>query len=80
MRHTNDGAWEFGQELLEPLNTFRIQVVGRLVEQQHIWLREQETTQRDTPFLTAREFAHVRIPWWQAQGIGRDFHLRAHVV
>ena len=80
MRHANYGARELGQKLLKPLNTFGIQVVGRLVEQQHIWLGKQKSAQRDTALFTAREFADVRLPGRQTQRIGCDFHLRFHVV
>ncbi len=62
VRDRDDGAGEALQELLEPLDALGIEMVRRLVEQQHVGLREQQTAQRDAAFLTARERADLRIP------------------
>ncbi len=47
------GAAIVMQEPLQPGDTFRVQMVGRLVEQQHIGLREQQTAKGDAPPLPA---------------------------
>ena len=39
VRDRHDRARKLLQKLLEPFNAFRIEMVGRLVEQQHIGLR-----------------------------------------
>jgi hypothetical protein len=39
--HRHHGAGEAQQVLLQPFDGFGIEVVGRLVEQQHVGLREQ---------------------------------------
>ena len=46
-----------GEGLLEPLERGDVQMVGRLVEQQHIWIAGQRTRQRCSRELSARERA-----------------------
>ena len=36
MRHRDHGARKFRQELLEPIHALGVEVIGRLVEQQHV--------------------------------------------
>ncbi len=50
-------------------------MVGRLIEQQHVGGRQQESTQRDAPFLASREGTDLRLPGRQAQGVGGDLQL-----
>ena len=75
MRYRNDCAGETHQELLQPFHRFRIQVVGRLVQQQHIGLAQQEFAQSDAAFFTAGQIADFCIPFRQAQRIGGDFQF-----
>ena len=42
VRDRDHGAGKFGQELLEPLDALRIEMVGGLVEQQHAGLGQQQ--------------------------------------
>ena len=49
------------QELLQPDDRFDIQVVGRLVHQQHVGPAEQHARQRHAHLPAARERAHVAI-------------------
>jgi hypothetical protein len=49
------------QMLLQPGDTFGIEVVGGLVEQQEIGLFEQYTTERDSALLTAAQLSHVSV-------------------
>src|SRR5688572_3037981 len=47
MRHRDDGPRELREILLEPVDAFRVEVVRRLVEQQHVGTRQQQPAQRD---------------------------------
>jgi hypothetical protein len=69
------GARELREELLEPVDALGVEVVGRLVEQQHVGLRQQEPAQRDAALLAAREIGDLRVPRRQAQRVRRDLHL-----
>ncbi len=51
------GAGEAGEELLQPLHRFGVEVVGRLVEQQHVGAREQQLAQRDAALFAAGEMS-----------------------
>ncbi len=42
------------QEVLEPQRRFKVEVVRRLVEQQHVGRREQQGSQRDAHLPAAR--------------------------
>ena len=53
--HGDHGAGKPLQELLEPLDALGVEVVGRLVEQQHVGLGEQQPAQRDAALLAAGE-------------------------
>ena len=73
--YRNDRAGEAHEELLQPLDRFRIQVVGRLVQQLHVGLAQQEFAQSDAAFFTAGQIADFGIPFRQAQRIGGDFQF-----
>ena len=51
------GAGEAHQELLQPFDRFGVEVVGRLVEQQHVGLGEQQLAERDAALLAAGQVA-----------------------
>jgi hypothetical protein len=72
VRDRDHGAGKLGEELLEPLDALRIEMVGRLVEEQHVGLGEEEPAQRDAALLAARERPYLRVPRRQAQRVGRD--------
>ena len=78
--HAHHCPGKFLQKLLEPLHALRIQVVGRLIKQQHVWLGEQQPAKRHAAFLATRQRAHLGIPGGQTQCVGRNFHLGFHVV
>ena len=42
MADQNHCVAALGQELLEPLDTLNVQVVGRLVKQQHVWMAQKQ--------------------------------------
>ncbi len=76
----DDGAREALQELLEPVDALGVEVVGGLVEQQHVGLGQQHAAQRDAALLAARELADHRIPRRQAQRVGGDLELQVGVL
>jgi hypothetical protein len=55
-------------------------MVGRLVEQEHVGLGQQQPAQRDTATLTARERRDVGVPGRKAQGVGGDLEGAIEVV
>ena len=63
------------QEMLQPGHRFGIQVIGRLIEQQHVRLGQQQAAQSDAPLLAARKLADHGIPRRQAQRVGGDLEL-----
>ena len=69
------GARKAFEELLEPLDRQCVEVIRRLVEEQHVGLRQQQTAERDAAALATRELRDVRIPRRQTQRIGCDFEL-----
>ena len=77
VRHRHHGARKFLQELLEPIDAFGIEVVGRLVEQQHVGLGQQQPAQRDAALLAARQIRDLGVPRRQAQRVGRDLRADA---
>ena len=72
---SHHGAGVALQELLQPVHRFSVQVVGRLIKQQHVGLGEQQTAQGHAALLTAGQHTDVGIPWGQAQGVGGNFKL-----
>ncbi len=68
------------QETFQPGDGFGVQVVGRLVQQQHVRAREQQTAQCDTAALTPGQHADIGIPRRQAQCFGGHFQLALEVV
>ena len=58
---------------------FGVEVVGRLVEQQHVGLRQQQPAERDAAALAAGDLRDVGVPRRQAQRVGRDFELALEV-
>ena len=55
MRDHEDGAGELREFVLEPLEVLQVEVVGRLVEQQHVGVGRQRARQRRARQLAARE-------------------------
>ena len=75
VRYGNDCTRETHQELLQPFDRFRVQVVGRLVKQKHIGLAQQEFAQSNATFFTAGQIADFGIPIRQAQRVCSDFQF-----
>ena len=79
MRDGNHGAGEAHEELFEPLDRFGVEVVGRLVEQQHVGLREQQLAQRDAALFTAGKVPDYGIPGRQTQRVSGEFELAGKI-
>lgn len=75
VRHRDDGAQITREELFEPFDGFGVEVVGRLVQDQHVGLLQQELAQRDAALFAAGQIFDLRVPGGQAQRIGGDFQL-----
>ena len=60
------------QMLLQPRDALRVEVVGGLVEQQHVRLGQQQPGQRNPALLPTAELGHVRIAGRRAQGVHRQ--------
>ena len=50
-------------------------MIGRLVQQQHVGLGQQQAAQSDAAFFTAGENTNHGVPGRQAQSVGSDFEL-----
>jgi len=55
-------------------------MVGGLIEQQDVGLREQQPAQRDAALLAAGERGDLCVPRRQAQRVGGDLHLEVSAV
>ena len=64
----DDGALELGQVALQPPDALGVEVVGRLVEQQHVGLLQQQPAERHAAPLAARELGHVGVARGAAGG------------
>ncbi len=60
VRDGDDGAGKFREIALEPPDALGVEVVGRLVEQQHVGLLEQHAAERHAPPLAAGQPARRR--------------------
>ena len=60
---------------LEPRDRLGVEMVGRLVEQQHVGRRQQQAAQRHAALLAARELVDDGVPRRQAQRVGGDLEL-----
>ncbi len=59
----------------EPLDAFRVEVVGGLVEEQDRGLLDQQARQRDPALFTTRQAFDRPVRRWAAQCLHRDFEL-----
>ena len=79
MGDRDDGAVVLVQVPLEPRDRLGVEVVGGLVEQQQVGLREQQPAQRDAAALTARERGDVGVGGREPQRVHRDLELAVEV-
>ena len=59
--------------LLQPVDRLGVEVVGGLVEQQHVGLLQQQAAQGHPTALTAREVLHRFVGIGTPQGVHRAF-------
>ena len=70
--HGDDGAGIVGEKALQPGDRFRVEMVGRLVEQQQVGFLQQQAAKRDAPPLAARERRDRGVARRAAQRVHRD--------
>ena len=64
VRDRNDGARVLLKKVLEPGYRVRVEVIGRLVEEQKVRVPEKRPAQRDTTLLTTTESDYRSVAWW----------------
>ena len=67
------------EEALEPRDALRVEVVGRLVEQQQVGLLEEQAAERHAPDLAARERRDVGVAGRAAERVHRDLDRAVEV-
>ena len=65
--------------MLQPRHAFGVEVVGGLVEQQHVGLFQQNLAQRHATLFTTRQLGHVGVARRQAQRVHGHFDLVVEV-
>ena len=80
MGNRHDRAGKALEKLFEPLNALGIEVVRRLVEQQHVGLGDQQAAECNAALLTAGKRSDLCIPRWQAQRVGCNLELLIEIV
>ena len=58
VRDDDDGVVVVGQEILQPADGVDVQVVGRLVEDEHVRIAEQGTGQQYAHFVLGLQIGH----------------------
>ena len=79
MGDDQDRALVRDQVLLQPGDGLGVEMVGRLVEQQHVRRLEQQLAQRHTALLAARERVHAGMIVGAAQRLHRDIDLGVEI-
>ena len=74
------GAGVALQRLLEPRHRLGVEVVGGLVEQQQVGLRQQQPAQRHAAALATGERGDVGVAGREPQGVHGDLDLAVEVV
>ena len=82
MTHQHNGTRTLRQELFQPLDTLDVEVVGGLVEQQHIGLLQENLRQFDTHTPTTGEFRRgsFKVRTQKTKSHQRAFYLRLIVL
>ena len=62
MADDDQGTAVVNQVSLQPGNGLNIQVVGRLVQDQQLWLFQKHLSQRQTGILPARQLRNLHLP------------------
>lgn len=79
MGDDQDGAFVVDQVLLQPGDGFRVQVVGRFVQEQHVGRFQQQLAQRHAAFLTTRKVGDVGVVRRAAQRLHRHVDLAVQI-
>ena len=79
MGNDQDRARIGPQMAFQPVHRLGIEMVGRLVEQQHLGLRQQQLAQRDAALFAARQLRHVGVVGWAAQRVHRLVDLAVEI-
>ena len=65
--------------LLQPVDAFGIQMVGRLVEQQHVRFLQQEAAKCHASAFSSRKVFHRLVGRWTAQSIHGTFQFAVQI-
>ena len=79
MSHGDDRAGIVLQKAFEPGDRFRVEMVGRLVEQQQVGRPQEKPAQRDATPLATRQRGNVRVGRRKPQRVHRQFHARVEI-
>ena len=74
-----DGAGIVAQMPFEPHHGFGVEVIGRLVEQKQVRLRQEQPAKRDAPLLAAGKLRHVGAVRRAAQRVHRLVDLGVEI-
>ena len=83
--HEEDGSRKLSQCTLQPVDRLRIEMVGRFIQNQKVWLRQKAVGERDPLALSARERSHLCRPVEDPQlgqhrlGLGLDLPSPHHL-
>ena len=74
----DDGARVAAEEAFEPLHAFQVQMVRRLVEQEHLGVSDQQLRKRNAHLPAARKLARhaAHVVFFKAQAEQHAAHLR----
>lgn len=57
-----------------PRHSLGVEVVSRLIQQNHVWLFKQESTQGHASLLSSRQLVHGRARWRNPKTLHRNVH------
>ena len=77
--YSNHRTFILLQVLFQPVDTFCIQVVGRLVQQQDVRFLQQQTTESYTTAFTSRQIFHRLVFGRTTQCVHRAFQLAVQI-
>ena len=75
VRDRDDGGRIRLEIFLQPRDRFGVEMVGGLVQQQHVGRRQQQAAQRHAALLATRELVDDGVPRRQAQRVGGDLEF-----
>ena len=75
VRHTQHRALVLFEVLLQPIDGFRVEVVGRLVQQQDVRLLKQQATQGHPTALSPTQLRNLLVVWRAAKSVHGNAQL-----